>query len=51
LDALQNNGAMREGFGVEFLRYYARIKSSEQQRLDASEDKLEFQKREYFSRI
>jgi glutamine synthetase len=51
LNALQNNGAMREGFGAEFLRYYARIKSSEQQRFDASEDKLEFQKREYFSRI
>jgi glutamine synthetase len=51
LHALQGNGAMREGFGAEFLRYYSRIKSSEQQRFDASEDKLEFQKREYFSRI
>ena len=51
LVALQDNSAMREGFGAEFLRYYARIKNSEQQRFDASEDKLEFQKREYFSRI
>ena len=51
LVALQDNSAMREGFGAEFLRYYARIKNSEQQRFDTSEDKLEFQKREYFSRI
>jgi glutamine synthetase len=49
--ALQDNSAMRVGFGSEFLRYYARIKKSEQQRFDDAEDKLEFQKREYFSRI
>ena len=49
--ALQDNSAMREGFGSEFLRYYTRIKKSEQQRFDIAEDKLEFQKREYFSRI
>ena len=49
--ALQEDSAMREGFGAEFLRYYSRIKNSEQQRFDAAEDKLEFQRREYFSRI
>ena len=49
--ALQESSAMCEGFGEEFLRYYSRIKSSEQQRFDAAEDKLEFQRREYFSRI
>ena len=49
--ALYDNTAMREGFGAEFLRYYTRIKKSEQQRFDIAEDKLEFQKREYFSRI
>lgn len=49
--ALQESSAMREGFGEEFLRYYSRIKNSEQQRFDAAEDKLEFQRREYFSRI
>jgi glutamine synthetase len=49
--ALQESNAMREGFGEEFLRYYSRIKNSEQQRFDTAEDKLEFQKREYFSRI
>ena len=49
--ALQESSAMRKGFGEEFLRYYSRIKSSEKQRFDAAEDKLEFQKREFFSRI
>jgi glutamine synthetase len=49
--ALQEDSAMREGFGAEFLRYYSRIKNSEQQRFDTAEDKLEFQRREYFSRI
>lgn len=49
--ALQESSAMGKGFGEEFLRYYSRIKSLEQQRFDAAEDKLEFQRREYFSRI
>jgi glutamine synthetase len=49
--ALQDSHAMREGFGAEFLRYYSRIKNAEQQRFEAAEDKLEFQRREYFSRI
>jgi glutamine synthetase len=51
LQALQENPAMREGFGVEFLRYYSRIKNAEQKRFVDAEDKLEFQRREYFSRI
>ena len=42
---------MQEGFGNEFIRYYARIKNSELQRFEAAQDKLEFQKREYFSRM
>ena len=49
--ALQENTAMREGFGAEFLRYYSRIKNAEQKRFVDAEDKLEFQRREYFSRI
>ncbi len=49
--ALQENPAMREGFGAEFLRYYSRIKNAEQKRFVDAEDKLEFQRREYFSRI
>ncbi len=49
--AFQADSAMREGFGSDFLRYYGRIKTSEQQRFDAADDKLEFQRREYFARI
>ena len=43
--------AMCQGFGPDFVRYYSRLKSAEQQRFEASEDKIEFQRREYFSRI
>jgi glutamine synthetase len=51
LVALQADDAMRAGFGADFLRYYSRIKAGEQQRFEAAEDKLEFQRREYFARI
>ena len=51
LIALQQDTAMCEGFGETFVRYYQRIKAAEQQRFDAAEDKLEFQRREYFNRI
>ena len=49
--AMQADAAMHEGFGADFMRYYSRIKTQEQQRFDAAEDKLEFQRREYFGRI
>jgi glutamine synthetase len=42
---------MCEGFGPHFVRYYQRIKQSEQNRFDQAEDKIEFQRREYFGRI
>ena len=51
LTALQQDTAMCQGFGQDFVRYYQRIKMAEQQRWDAAEDKLEFQRREYFNRI
>ena len=51
LAALQADDAMQAGFGADFLRYYSRIKAGEQQRFDAAEDKLEFQRREYFGRM
>ena len=51
LQALQADAAMREGFGPAFINYFSRIKAAEQQRFEAAEDKLEFQRREYFSRI
>lgn len=39
------------GLGAAFVRYYQRIKQSEQARFNDAEDKMEFQRREYFSRI
>ena len=51
LHALQKDDAMIEGFGHDFVRYYSRLKAAEQQRFEAAEDKIEFQRCEYFSRI
>jgi glutamine synthetase len=51
LSALQHDAALCQGFGPDFVRYYQRIKTAEQQRFDAAEDKVEFQRREYFNRI
>ena len=49
--ALCSDQAMAEGFGQEFVRHYRCLKDSELQRFEAAEDKAEFQRREYFSRI
>jgi len=51
LAALQEDNAMYQGFGKNFVHYYSRIKAAEQARMDAAEDGLEFQRREYFGRI
>ncbi|MEY4710722.1 MAG: Glutamine synthetase, partial [Pseudomonadota bacterium] len=51
LAALQEDTAMRTGFGEDFIRYYSRLKASEQQRYADAEDKVEFERREYFGRI
>ena len=51
LQALQNDAALCLGFGEDFVRYYTRLKTAEHQRFEAAEDKIEFQRREYFSRI
>jgi glutamine synthetase len=51
LNAFQADAAMAQGFGDAFVRYYSRIKQAEQQRFEAAEDTLEFQRREYFARI
>ena len=51
LAALQADAALVAGFGQEFVRYLCRVKQSEQQRFEQAEDKLDFQRREYFSRI
>jgi len=39
------------GFGDDFIRYYSALKLPEQQRFEQAEDPLEFQRREYFSRL
>jgi glutamine synthetase len=51
LIALEDDEAMREGFGVEFLRWYAQIKLAEHARRVAAPDATEFDRREYFGRI
>jgi len=42
---------MSDGFGPEFIRYYAQLKRAESERFNAATDKDEFQRREYFSRL
>jgi glutamine synthetase len=51
LEALMIDGDLNEGFGDEFIRYYAQIKSSEAKRHMTSENSIEFDRREYFGRI
>ena len=51
LQALSADTAMVQGFGSDFIRYYSAIKLAEQQRFESAEDAVEFQRREYFSRI
>jgi glutamine synthetase len=51
LDALRADATLVAAFGSKFIDYFTRIKQSELARFDAAEDKQEFQRREYFSRI
>ena len=51
LDALRADTVMGEGFGRDFIDYFATVKQSELQRHEAAEDKADFQLREYFSRF
>jgi glutamine synthetase len=51
LQALAADDAMLQGFGEDFVRYYSALKLPEQQRFESAEDPVEFQRREYFSRI
>ncbi len=51
LAALQADTALNEGFGESFVRYYSRIKQSEIDRHAQAEDKADFERREYFSRV
>jgi glutamine synthetase len=51
LDALRADEALTDAFGKPFVDYFTRIKDAERQRFEQAEDKDEFQRREYFSRI
>jgi glutamine synthetase len=51
LAQLSEDPVLSAGLGADFVRYYQRIKQSEQLRFNDAEDKVEFQRREYFSRI
>lgn len=51
LDALLADSCLVEAFGSAFVNYLVRIKRSEARRYEAAEDKIDFQRREYFSRI
>ncbi|MBS7808528.1 glutamine synthetase family protein [Variovorax sp. PCZ-1] len=51
LTALQTDTALSEGFGEQVLTWYAQIKRQEIARHDAAQDKLDWIRREYFSRF
>lgn len=51
LDALAEDATLAQAFGPSFVQYFTRVKRSEQERFEKAEDKDEFQRREYFSRI
>jgi glutamine synthetase len=51
LSALQEDAALGEGFGEQVLAWFAQIKRQEINRFDAAEDKLDWMRREYFSRF
>ena len=51
LAALRADNALTRGLGLDFVNYYTHIKRHELARFEAAEDKLDWQRREYFSRI
>jgi glutamine synthetase len=51
LDALQGDDALMHGFGQDFVGYFTRIKQQELRRFGEAQDKLDWQRREYFSRF
>jgi glutamine synthetase len=51
LDALQADTVLVDAFGAGFVSYLRRIKQSELVRYDQADDKDDFQRREYFSRL
>jgi glutamine synthetase len=51
LDSLQADNALVQGFGQDFVGYFTRIKQQELRRFGEAQDKLDWQRREYFSRF
>ena len=51
LDALHADATLMRGFGATFVDYLCTIKRAEITRYDAAEDKIEWERREYFSRL
>jgi len=51
LDALRADATLVQGFGAAFIDYFERAKRSEAQRFSQADDILDFERREYFSRI
>jgi glutamine synthetase len=51
LEALQGDDVLKAAIGGAFINYFTRIKQSELMRFEQSDDKDEFQRREYFSRF
>jgi glutamine synthetase len=51
LPALQQDSAMNAGFGADFIRYFCHIKQAELKRWSEAQDKMDWQRREYFSRF
>ena len=51
LDMLNNDFAFAAEFGMDFVRYFTRVKQHEISRYDIVDDKDEWQRREYFGRI
>lgn len=51
LFALEQDPILCAAFGEPFVAYFARVKRCELARYDAASDKIDFQRREYFSRF
>ena len=50
LVALQTSRVLSEGLGPDFVAYFCQVKTQEIARFDAAADKVDFMRREYFSR-
>jgi len=51
LQSLRTDAAMAAGFGQPFIDYFVRVKEAELLRHEQSQDKSDFDRREYFSRL